>query len=239
MYRIPEQGMTEYEVLSRGSCFAVTTERTSTERTAPTFLFSAHVAAPYQFPHLYPNARDWLEFVEPKHVRVFVEIWDEDVQQFEIESIRKHVSRDVACGSICEFTKDYDFNPMRLVPDIKIEPRQDIICEGHNIIDDDGIPERLDVRGHSFFRTDHQVFLSTDDVLPHGMCGGPVISNADHSPALLGLLEGSIPIGTVSEHTHGEIGKLLHDRHGAVCVESHDLYGLVNMKDGLYEPISC
>ena len=40
------------------------------------------VAAPYQFPHLYPHAQDWLEFVEPKHVKVFVEIWDDgDVQQ--------------------------------------------------------------------------------------------------------------------------------------------------------------
>ena len=62
--------------------------------TSNTFLFSAHVAAPYQFPHLYPHAQDWLEFVEPKHVKVFVEIWDDgDVQQFEIESIRKHVSK--------------------------------------------------------------------------------------------------------------------------------------------------
>ena len=80
--------MTQYDVLSRGSCFAVETSSS----TSNTFLFSAHVAAPYQFPHLYPHAQDWLEFVEPKHVKVFVEIWDDgDVQQFEIESIRKHV----------------------------------------------------------------------------------------------------------------------------------------------------
>ena len=226
--------MKQYDVLSRGSCFAVKTSSSTTN----TFLFSAHVAAPYQFPHLYPHAQDWLEFVEPKHVKVFVEIWDDDdVQQFEIESIRKHASRDVACGSLCDEFTNYEFNPMTLVPDMKIEPFQDIVAEGHNIIDNEGIPERLDVCGRSFFRTDHQVFLSTDHALPHGMCGGPVVSKSDENPILLGLMEGSIPIGTISEDTHGEIGHLLHDKHGAVCVESHDLDGLINMNDGFYVSI--
>lgn len=218
-------------MLSRGSCFAVRDDNKLT-----TFLFSAHVAAPYQFLDLYPNARDWLEFVRPEHVKVFVECWkdDESARTFEIGSLRKHVSRDVACGVLCNEPTDFAFNPMKLNRNVEIGSFSDIICEGHNIVDDKNVPEQHIVSGRSFFRTDHQLFLSTDDVLPHGMCGGPVISDKDNS-VLLGLTEGSIPIGTISEDTHGEIGKLLHDKHGAVCIESRDLYDLIMEKDGCFE----
>ena len=41
-------------------------------------------------------------------------------------------------------------------------------------------------------------------------------------------MEGSIPIGTISEDTHGEID-IACDKHGAVRVESHDVDGLINM----------
>lgn len=247
-FKLPDQGMKDYEVLSRGSCFPVKiveNEDDYERNDNLTFLFSGHVAAPYIFPHLYPHARDWLEFVRPEHVKVFVEIWNEnqdEIRTFEIESLRKHPVRDIACGVLTTSsttTKDFKaWNPLIVRPDLKIEPLQSITCHGHDIIDDtQKHPERLSVNGCSLFRTEHQVFLSTQCALPQGMCGGPVLDSDNGSSTLYGLIEGSIPIGTISETSHGEIGKVLHDKHGAVCVEPFDIHGLIMMRDGYYENI--
>ncbi|CAM9718654.1 unnamed protein product [Chrysoparadoxa australica] len=61
LFHIPEQGMKQPELLTRGTTFC--TPHPNTGKLA--FFTPAHVAAPWKFPRYYPQ--DWLKFVEPQH----------------------------------------------------------------------------------------------------------------------------------------------------------------------------
>lgn len=67
----PELNMAEEEVLSRSSCFAVTSQGGMRLH----FVASKHVTHPFLFPHLYPSPEfDWLRHLTDEHVRATLEI---------------------------------------------------------------------------------------------------------------------------------------------------------------------
>ena len=91
-FRIPEQGMTRYEPLSRGSCFWVssvagheddnddgddTGEAHSAAPGQAHLLCSGHVAYPPAFPRYYQHL-DWLSFVKPEHVMQCLDVVDDE-----------------------------------------------------------------------------------------------------------------------------------------------------------------
>lgn len=71
-FRVPEQGMTRFELLSRASAFAVTAQRAPA--TAVHIVAAMHVPCPYLFPNYYPPTEyPWLAAVKDTHVESRVE----------------------------------------------------------------------------------------------------------------------------------------------------------------------
>lgn len=71
-FRVPEQGMKRFEILSRASAFAVTSKRAPTN--AVHIVAALHVPCPFLFRNYYPlSDYPWLSAVEDKHVRSRVE----------------------------------------------------------------------------------------------------------------------------------------------------------------------
>ena len=72
---VPEQGMKEFEILSRASAFLL-------KRKSPSFkskmhvLTASHVVAPWRFPKYYPQ--EWLQFVNEKNTHYTVEVRHDD-----------------------------------------------------------------------------------------------------------------------------------------------------------------
>jgi hypothetical protein len=73
-FRLPDQGMDDYELLSRASCFLVARE--GFEETGGVHIVtSAHVVHPFAFPNYYPlDQHAWLGFVGEEHVMTKFEI---------------------------------------------------------------------------------------------------------------------------------------------------------------------
>eukprot|EP00605_Chrysophyceae_sp_TOSAG23-4_P002161 GSChrysophyteH1.ASY1.ANO1.2389.1 assembled CDS len=90
---IPEQGMTEFEVLSRASAFLI-------QSFVPKYhvVTASHVVAPWLWPKYYPD--EWLQHVNESHTHYTVELRDEDgvfVTQSECFPVSyHHQSRDLA-----------------------------------------------------------------------------------------------------------------------------------------------
>jgi len=274
-FRLPEQGMKEYEVLSRASAFAVRSVKNRGNQVGgnddtTTFAFSAHVAAPYLFPKLFPEAQDWLQFVETKHVRCFIQVNGEDTAVLHpVENIDRHKTRDLAVGSVRNDIysslrdRDLDLEHFIIDPNLTVNEGDSLICDGYAVGDDtdgdksDQNEDRRDlwknaVKARFLCQTPHQLFVSTDEALPMGMCGCPVVAETpidehgwkakeesdriEESPSsfALGMVEGSVPVGTVCS---GPLGAILKNHHAAVCVEPSEIHSLLTREEGKFERV--
>lgn len=67
-FRLPEQGMREYDILSRSSATLIELKTTNGNKFG--FLGPAHVTQPWEYRHYYNL--DWLSFVNSSAVKAYV-----------------------------------------------------------------------------------------------------------------------------------------------------------------------
>ena len=109
-FRIPEQGMKRFEVLSQASAVAIGTSLSvDAPQQSLLFLTSAHVVQPWAWRAYYPQ--EWIDFVKPTHAKYTIDIRETQsgkmIASYELdkESIIVHPSRDVAALSLTEESK--------------------------------------------------------------------------------------------------------------------------------------
>ena len=96
-FRVPEEGMTEFEILCRASAFLV---RSKNPKYPAKFhlLTASHVVAPWRFPKYYPD--EWLQYVNQNHTQYTLEIRDDHGVMLGTASILgntlHHCTRDLA-----------------------------------------------------------------------------------------------------------------------------------------------
>eukprot|EP01125_Pyxidicula_operculata_P015235 TRINITY_DN5155_c0_g1_i5.p1 TRINITY_DN5155_c0_g1~~TRINITY_DN5155_c0_g1_i5.p1 ORF type:complete len:171 (+),score=12.51 TRINITY_DN5155_c0_g1_i5:31-543(+) len=87
-FMLPEQGMTKWDVLSRGSVFFV---KSNAKRKKLHVVSAAHITHPFSFPRLYPPAQyPWLQFVREDAVHNFIQLREigtgKVTDEFELDS---------------------------------------------------------------------------------------------------------------------------------------------------------
>ena len=218
-FRLPEQGMDDYELLSRASCFLV--ERpgrgAGQEPGNIHIVTSAHVVHPFAFPNYYPPTQHaWLRFVAEQHVMTKFEIRarSDGAVMFSValhERVFRHDTRDICVlhptdppGFLQALSAvvaggDGGARPslphlLTLEDDAAARENTPVMFVGHQIIEDSGpLQEQLPsvVPGRVLGCTPHgQAFAATESTLQMGMCGGPVL-NA--SGKCVGATEGIVP----------------------------------------------
>jgi hypothetical protein len=96
-FRVPEEGMADFEILCRASAFLV---RSNNPQYPAKFhlLTASHVVAPWRFPKYYPD--EWLRYVNQNHTQYTLEIRDDHGVMLGTSSIlastHHHSSRDLA-----------------------------------------------------------------------------------------------------------------------------------------------
>mmetsp|Transcript_28560 Transcript_28560/g.37391 ORF Transcript_28560/g.37391 Transcript_28560/m.37391 type:complete len:288 (+) Transcript_28560:301-1164(+) len=103
---IPEQGMKEYEILSRGTCFYISKRLKEKEKADTTyqtnrlFLTCAHIVAPWKWPNYYPE--EWLQFVNESHVKYTMDFHKPEIGTTRIvfDNVELHPTRDLAILSV-------------------------------------------------------------------------------------------------------------------------------------------
>lgn len=208
-FRLPEQGMDDFELLSRASGFLIA--RQDCKEEAVHIVSSAHVVHPFAFPNYYPvEEHAWLKFVNENNVLTKFEIRErtggEVIFSMDLhEKVFRHDTRDVCVlhpENQQEFLKALRDIPghttrehiLQLENDEAAREKSDVMFVGHQIIEASGaLQEQLPtvVGGRVLGCTPHgQAFASTDSTLQMGMCGGPVL-NA--SGLCIGATEGLVP----------------------------------------------
>lgn len=205
---LPEQGMKDMEVLSRGSAFLIPTlNRNGNDFKAKYHVCTAaHIVSPWLFPTFYPD--EWLTHVNHTHTHYTMEIrYDDGTFVFQHEFLPEaflHNKRDLAvlhlenekeCIEILDDLK-YNFLPLKTE---KINVNDKLLFAGHNVTglqnevngEDERKPEPTLVNGSFVHRTPHQSFAKSDIVLTDGMCGGSVVSGDEKE--LIGMIEGIVP----------------------------------------------
>ncbi|OQR90569.1 hypothetical protein THRCLA_09278 [Thraustotheca clavata] len=192
-FRLPHEGMVEYEVLSRGSAI-VGKRMVDKDPTRFHVLTCAHVACPWLFPSYYPN--DWLQHVDERFIKYTVALHDlvsnDKVWEFQLENrVMLHSSRDFAVLELdANVNKQPDLDGCDLSALVAMETGLPLEYHGH-IEPFSGVIQPLTVPGSFFWAnpTTHQVFGKSEPVLEQGMCGGAVTSN----DCVVGLIEGIVP----------------------------------------------
>lgn len=95
-FKLPEQGMKQFDVLSQASALPIISNNSLV------FLTSQHVVLPWLYRHYY--TAEWLDFVKPQHTVYTIECRDSNgiVSQFKLNnnSIIRHPTRDVVALSL-------------------------------------------------------------------------------------------------------------------------------------------
>jgi len=209
-FRLPEQGMDDYELLSRASGFLIA--RQDSEDEGVHIVTSAHVVHPFAFPNYYPlDEHAWLKFVTDRHVLTKFEIREREggevIFSMDLhEKVFRHESRDICVlhpENQKEFLKalrDLDGGTgarehiLKLENDEVAREKTEVMFVGHQIIEASGaLQEQLPsvVAGSMMGCTPHgQAFAVTDSTLQMGMCGGPVLNARG---LCIGATEGLVP----------------------------------------------
>lgn len=205
---IPEQGMKDMEVLSRGSAFLIPTlNRNGNDfKTKYHVCTAAHIVSPWLFPTFYPV--EWLKHVNHTHTHYTIEMrYDDGTFVFQHELFPEtyhHNKRDLAVLHLdnekecIETLDDLKYNFLSLKTE-NINFNDELLFAGHNVTgmqneldgDDERKPEPTLVSGSFVHRTPHQSFAKSDVTLTDGMCGGSVVSGNEKE--LIGMIEGIVP----------------------------------------------
>jgi hypothetical protein len=203
-FKLPEQGMKQYDVLSQASAIPVRSKNSLQ------FLTSQHVVLPWLYKYYY--AAEWLEYVKQEHTAYTIECREGNriVSQYKLcpESIYRHPKRDVVALSLdptheALFLNHSSFGGLVTLSSNKLEKGDPAVVAGYEIdaalykfdpvLDDNPLIADFvsanDIENHNGFREQvpinmsgcrysgtrgPQHFLKTPHVLVEGMCGGGV-----------------------------------------------------------------
>lgn len=206
-FRIPEQGMDNFELLSRASGFMV--PRAGGEDGVH-IVTSAHVVHPFAFPNYYPpEEHAWLRFVGERHVQTRFEIRERTEGRviFSVdlhEKVFRHESRDICVvhpqdqpeflRELAKLEGGSRHHVLELEDDAAAGDKGEVMFVGHQIIEASGaLQEQLPtvVPGSVLGCTPNgQAFASTQSTLQMGMCGGAVMNARGRC---IGATEGIVP----------------------------------------------
>ena len=206
-FRVPEQGMDTFELLSRASGFLV--PRAGGEGGVH-IVTSAHVVHPFAFPNYYPPAEHaWLGFVGERHVMTKFEIRERTEGRVIVsidlhDKVFRHESRDICVvhpQDQKEFLRALEgleggsrLHLLELEEDAAAREKGEVMFVGHQIIQASGaLQDQLPtvVPGAVLGCTPNgQAFASTESTLQMGMCGGPVMNARGRC---IGATEGIVP----------------------------------------------
>jgi hypothetical protein len=201
-------------------------------------LTAAHAAAPWKYPKLYPEP--WLEPINENHTHFSADVRAYDgsmMSQIELRpKVYYHPKRDLA---VLHFEEEQDaMDVMRLLgidynleltDEDQVKINQQLYFYGHEVEDAPFKDYTIDRKrwpfsstGQPLYRTPYQVFSKTKDVLPNGMCGGPVLTTEkvekEYRKIVCGIVEGIVP-------SSNPVEKL---RQTAVFVEAREIREFLN-----------
>ena len=209
-FKLPEQGMKDYEVLSRGTAFLSDSH----------ILASHHVVEPFHFPNYFTE--DWLQFVTPQHCRYVISLpADVGGDVLLTSPISDPNSRDVAALALANPTdiatlSQWGASPLRLHNDDSFkgdkvivdgfevtELRSPLSDDFFNNIDDDRTTGDTRIHLHSnvagFVVSNNlpdQHFAMTPIPLTDGYCGAPICPDVDNDDpdffTYIGIVEGIV-----------------------------------------------
>jgi hypothetical protein len=210
-FRIPEQGMHEYEPLSSASLTMLQARRQGRVAANPNrylFLGPAHVVAPHEFPKYYGDV-DWLRFVQAHHIQAHVGAHDENgllLWKHELRTVARHEALDVVSLELADeesFVREAAANGRELQPtdidaDVDLQS-QPLECIGH--MQQATVLKPVSVAGEFVREYNGRRFVRTETQLEQGMCGGAVVVR--DTPQFVGLVEAIVSRG------QGPIGEQL------------------------------
>lgn len=228
---IPDQGMKDFDILCRASCFLVPALGMQNHKFH--LLTVAHAAAPWKYPKLY--SQEWLRYVNEEHVVFTFEPRHKDgsfLSQLDLKSeMYIHPTRDLAVLHLDLEERDISFLKKNFsslfdlslqLTDDKPDDTEELIFHGHDMtLSSTAAPSAvpLTAKGKFAGRSQRQVLYKTHPVLVDGMCGGPVtkpfqIRDGDgHRKIVRGMVEGIVPANYPAEDL----------RNTAVFVESEEI----------------
>jgi len=223
-FKLPDQGMKSYAVLSRGTCF-LTPSLGESSKNRVHILASAHVVSPFNFPQYFTE--DWLSFVSQSDCKYSIHIDGDTTIELENDPVHHPGGADVSALRLSSedvsLQKLYEYGTVPLILDDKQTAVRKtlLMVDGFEVTDDDsddssGDDDDFFSEGQSNDNDDrdnrvhvHQIveslvvsnnlanqhLASTAATLTDGYCGAP-ICRQDDDLRCVGIVE-----GTVSENS--------------------------------------
>lgn len=203
-FKLPEQGMKDYELLSQGTGFCLSGPPALSTKVI--LLSCSHVLAPYRWQQYFK--KPWLKFVKDEHVERRIKIWTYEAgnpeagrwsNEARIEGTPAHHS----CLDLCIIPLENGIvETCALVPyderddgEVMIE-KENLTFLGFPSTDTINIDKKaclMHIQGKallSFSDTQGRTYAKTKERLVVGMSGGPVL---DGSGRFCGLFQGILP----------------------------------------------
>lgn len=183
---LPEEGMTQYEILSRGSCF-LTPQGSRLRVIAP-----AHVSHPWKFrgrfAALAKSELDWLDAVREDAVRVVLSVRDVGtgrlMAKVPLENVVNHPELDLAVFDICdeaENLRQLEASGVVVLPVELGEAKESapVVLVGHEMKGEDKLLPCW-LNGQFVGREAGVGAIKTfGDTSQMGLCGGPALVQAE------------------------------------------------------------
>jgi len=209
-FKLEDQGMTDFEILSRSSCTLFQAPKVGLSKNKFYFLGPKHVTHPWLFKHFY--GQDWLSFLDSSNVKAFIGIHNEDgtlLDRFETQN-----------NGVCD--EELDLVHLVLNDEQEFEKslsnlsshslksnsfsisnlnEKKLQCDGYTLVEDNQIMKPTNVTAQLNRNIDDgRLLLKTSEVLKQGMCGGAVTFVDDNNETqLVGLVE------AIVENVRGEL----------------------------------
>lgn len=205
-FKLPQQGMKSWEVLTRGSAVSISMKPGAT----PTFLTSGRSIAPFIYRQFFPNA-DWLEHVSPENCRYTIQLGPVATSSMTFElaqdSVLHHPDFDVAALSIDLEDEDRfmkanmsDAVPILLSSSLSSslpEEHTSVVVAGHDVSAASNTHQSsvLDWEDCTILAcTDSRGLVKVPAAVPESFSGGGVFSGeVNGEVSLYGILEGELP----------------------------------------------
>eukprot|EP01128_Nolandella_sp_AFSM9_P011115 TRINITY_DN7829_c0_g1_i1.p1 TRINITY_DN7829_c0_g1~~TRINITY_DN7829_c0_g1_i1.p1 ORF type:complete len:265 (+),score=52.30 TRINITY_DN7829_c0_g1_i1:81-875(+) len=214
---LPEQGMTSFDVLSRGSLSIIKAAPSSPVKYH--LVSAAHIAYPFKFPRLYPTDQphlEWLTFVGEKDTQLKFQVRSESgdisleipiasttrmapngldliAMQFEDEAAAEAslASHGISLSeSAATLHSEQLMNPVAPDPSIKLN------LVGHDLLKNEfglEVMKPITLAGELNFATRQKYFAKTATPSTMGLCGGPAIDGANR---VVGIVEARVESNT-------------------------------------------
>jgi len=206
-FRKPDQGVMEYEVLSRASMHVIKWNKPHKKKYH--LVSTAHVTHPWKFTKFYPENDTrfaWLQFLEECDTKNMLQLRQENtgklLKEFKLcDRTFRYEERDLA---VLHLEDEEHFEEVLKFHNIKFEPiefhpyvaeeGQKVIMIGNDFTttsDGEEILVPVSLEGTVNLVTEESVFISTPMPSTMGMCGGPVLlqRGLDSAGQSIGMVE--------------------------------------------------